>query len=153
MRSMPYTVRRLTSAIVGGHRPIRLARDAQGNLIAIIGNSGGMDEEEDDDNDVYSRSRRRTRWELRDPNRFPKVPDEKGRELMDSGIFGACDTRDHDRKRLARRILDRELAIGNRVDQRENMKLIAQVWYTLIHGSSIGMLTLGRNWCRQQTRR
>ncbi|CAK7265223.1 hypothetical protein SEPCBS119000_001402 [Sporothrix epigloea] len=31
---------------------------------------------------------RRRRQQLRDPNRFPKVPSEQGRKLMDSGIFG-----------------------------------------------------------------
>ena len=36
-------------------------------------------------------SSRRRRQHLRDPNRFPKVPSEEGRKLMDSGVFGSTE--------------------------------------------------------------
>lgn len=61
-----------------------------------------------------------------DPNRFPKVPSDEGRQLMESGLFGALDTRDHDRKRIARRILDRELGVGDNAWRKTNKELMAQ---------------------------
>lgn len=64
-----------------------------------------------------------------DPNRFPEVPSEAGRELMDSGLFGANPSAfEHKTKKsLARRILDRELGISNPAESRRNNKLIVQV--------------------------
>lgn len=64
-----------------------------------------------------------------DPNRFPKVPSEAGRELMDSGQFGANPSTSERsaKKALARRILDRELGISNPAESRRNNKLIVQV--------------------------
>ena len=47
---------------------------------------------------------------------------------MESGIFGAFDIREPDRKskKLARRLLDRELGLGNRTEQKTNLALMAQ---------------------------
>ncbi|KAJ1336049.1 DDB1- and CUL4-associated factor 11 [Microdochium nivale] len=68
-------------------------------------------------------SRRRPR----DPNRFPKVPCEKGRELMSSGVFGRSEvSRLRTKKRLARRLLDRELGLGTRSARQVNQSAIAQ---------------------------
>lgn len=56
----------------------------------------------------------RRRRQPPDPNRFPKVPSDKGTELMNSGAFGSTDrSATRHRKKLARRILDRELGVGN----------------------------------------
>lgn len=76
----------------------------------------------------YQGPRRSERTRELDPDRFPKVPSEKGRELMNSGTFGANDMPSSitTKKRLARRILDRELGIGNRTDHRINQGLMAQ---------------------------
>lgn len=90
------------------------------------------DDEEDADSPRWMRSRRRIRP---DPNRFPKVPSDKGRLLMNSGIFGSNDTEVMDsrsskydtKKRLAKRILDRELAREGHAKQKENQRLMAQV--------------------------
>ncbi|KAI0162023.1 WD40-repeat-containing domain protein [Xylariaceae sp. FL1272] len=59
---------------------------------------------------------------------FPKVPSEKGRELMNSGVFGANDVISpiRRRKELARRILDREMGIGNDSYRRMNQGVMAQ---------------------------
>lgn len=83
----------------------------------------GDDEDEDDFHFGY---RRRPRGS--DPDRFPKVPSDKGRELMDSGTFGANDIYSpiKTKKQLARRILDRELGIGNRATRRINQGVMAQ---------------------------
>ncbi|KAK3336214.1 WD40-repeat-containing domain protein [Cercophora scortea] len=76
-----------------------------------------------EEGDLWSTRRRR---QPPDPNRFPKVPSEEGRKLMESGVFGAFDAREPDRKRLARRILDRELGLGDGVDRNVNQYLMAQ---------------------------
>ncbi len=63
-----------------------------------------------------------------DPNRFPKVPSEKGRELMESGLFGAVDSREPlaSRKQIARRLLDRELGIGDGNERQLNQDMMVQ---------------------------
>lgn len=73
---------------------------------------GGLWADDDDDDDFFGRRRRRRH--APDPNRFPKIPSDEGRALMDSGAFGSTDRRlpTATRKHLARRILDRELGVG-----------------------------------------
>ena len=80
-----------------------------------------------DDDDGGWGFRRRRRRSPPDPNRFPKVPSEKGTELMHSGTFGSTDRHITSRKRLARRILDRELGIGNQSERKINQDIMAQV--------------------------
>lgn len=65
---------------------------------------------------------------------FPKVPSERGRELMNSGTFGANDVSSPlgKKKQIARRILDRELGIGGRSYRRMNQGVIAQVSLTAL---------------------
>lgn len=79
-----------------------------------------------DDDDGGWGFRRRRRRSPPDPNRFPKVPSEKGTELMHSGTFGSTDRHITSRKRLARRILDRELGIGNQSERKINQDIMAQ---------------------------
>ncbi|KAF3765258.1 putative Tup1, general repressor of transcription [Cryphonectria parasitica EP155] len=80
-------------------------------LLALLqGRDLGQIFGEDDNEDHYWARRRRRNPP--DPNRFPKVPSEEGRKLMDSGAFGSTDRLDPPKKRLARRVLDRELGIG-----------------------------------------
>lgn len=64
-----------------------------------------------------------------DPNRFPKVPSEEGRKLMESGQFGTNPPAPGRkvRKDMARRVLDRELGITNPAESIRNHKLLAQV--------------------------
>ncbi|KAI0119771.1 WD40 repeat-like protein [Daldinia grandis] len=84
------------------------------------------DGEDDDDHEISFGYRRRRR-EL-DPDRFPKVPSEKGRRLMDSGTFGANEVGSSisSKKHIARRILDRELGIGSRRTRQINQSMMAQ---------------------------
>jgi len=89
------------------------------------------DQAEDDDmSDAYyggygTRRRRRTRRCTGE--RYPKIPSDEGRILMDDGTFGNQDRCDHSacgkpfsehdlhkRRRLARRMLDREMGVENR---------------------------------------
>ncbi|KAK3330922.1 WD40-repeat-containing domain protein [Apodospora peruviana] len=84
-----------------------------------------FDDDDDDDYNPWSSRRRRPEPPL-DPNRFPKVPSEEGRKLMESGFFGAFDSREPDTKRLARRILDRELGLGGGSGLKTNQGMMAQ---------------------------
>ncbi|KAI0468985.1 WD40-repeat-containing domain protein [Xylaria cf. heliscus] len=116
------------------------------NLIANVGRRAGLvsrrelldllggrnlgillngDDDDDDDGNWGPRVRRRRTL---DPNRFPKVPSEKGRELMNSGTFGANDISSplRTKKQLARRILERELGTGDRSYRRMNQGVMAQ---------------------------
>ncbi|OBT49465.1 hypothetical protein VE00_00329 [Pseudogymnoascus sp. WSF 3629] len=74
--------------------------------------------------------RRRRRREKPDPNRFPKIPSEKGTELMSSGDFGTNEIQaartTGQRKKLASRILNRELGICGGARHKANQNLMAQ---------------------------
>ncbi|KIN07661.1 hypothetical protein OIDMADRAFT_108451 [Oidiodendron maius Zn] len=89
-----------------------------------------VDEDDEDFNNYLSGRRRRA--ERLDPDRFPKVPSDEGIELMNSGVFGsnevpAVNSINHSRKKkLAMRILDRELATEGYAQQRVNQRLMAQ---------------------------
>lgn len=92
----------------------------------------GEDEEEDDDDDdgdynpFGGRSFRRSRRNFTG-DRYPKVPSEEGKKLMAGGNFGVNDrcnrsacgvpfeqSTHNKRRRLARRMFDRELGVENR---------------------------------------
>jgi WD repeat-containing protein 23 len=92
-------------------------------------------DDDDDDGDWNPRWSRRQRTRP-DPNRFPKVPSDKGIELMNSGLFGsnpaqAITSRDKislgSKKKLALRIMERELAVGSFATEKLNNRLLAQV--------------------------
>lgn len=64
----------------------------------------------------------------KDPTRFPKVPSEEGSQLMRSGAFGANDDPIlRTKKRVARRLLDRELGVGDGRERTRNADVMAQV--------------------------
>lgn len=69
--------------------------------------------------------------------RFPKVPSEEGKKLMESGAFGAYDRSKPSRKALARRLLDRELGLGDPSGQKLNQGLMAQVGNRIPHSPSV----------------
>jgi WD repeat-containing protein 23 len=83
--------------------------------------------DDDDENGYFLRRRRRR--PRPDPDRFPKVPSEAGIQLMSSGGFGANDYGHsllRHKKKVARRIFDRELGI-NAGSKRTSQQLISQV--------------------------
>jgi len=88
-------------------------------------------DEDDEDDTGYARIRLRRRGRA-DPKRFPKIPSDNGLELMNCGQFGSSETektREGDifiKKKLARRILDRELATDSFSRQQLNQRLMAQ---------------------------
>jgi WD repeat-containing protein 23 len=115
-----------------------LANSEIGRLFHLAADDDGEGNWDDDEeiigfnNNVWSRRRRMVKP---DPHRFPKVPSDMGTELMSGGIFGSNeaysiktgDTNNVIRKKLARRILDRELATETYAMQRVNQRLMAQV--------------------------
>jgi WD repeat-containing protein 23 len=117
-----------------------LANSELGRLFFTTARADDVDDE-DDDGDFHPLWARRRRRQRPDPNRFPKVPSDVGKELMISGTFGVDDirtARTDDRtptgkkKKLALRILQRELAQESHSRQRLNNKLMAQVnWHNL----------------------
>lgn len=114
----------------------RLIRGIRGHGRGILGN----DEDDDDDDDfsfgLRGARRPRARANPPDPNRFPKVPSKEGRELMDSGAFGHVEPissrtdlrmrQERQKKKIARRILDRELGLGGPVQRKINQAMMAQ---------------------------
>ncbi|KAK1003335.1 hypothetical protein LTR54_007849 [Friedmanniomyces endolithicus] len=92
---------------------------------------GDADPRDDDDDDLMTNAmlgyggRRRPNRRPVVGDRYPKIPSEEGRKLMDSGTFGTNDRCDHTacghpipqptlrkRRKLAHRMLDRELGLG-----------------------------------------
>jgi hypothetical protein len=65
--------------------------------------------------------------EPKDPNRFPKVPSPEGRKLMQSGVFGSNDNDLRPKKQIARRILEREIGLGDRMQRKRDNGVLAQV--------------------------
>ncbi|KAI1116682.1 WD40-repeat-containing domain protein [Nemania sp. NC0429] len=97
------------------------------SLIASVGRRAGLVSQHEILN-LLRGQRQFDRSRSRRAPSFPKVPSERGRELMNSGTFGANDvsSRLGKKKQLARRILDRELGIGGRSYRRMNQSVIAQ---------------------------
>lgn len=91
-----------------------------------LGNILFQDDGDDDDEDYLYRARSRRQRRL-DPDRFPKVPSEEGTKLMHSGVFGSSDWKTRSKKQLARRVLDRELGLGDRISRKMNQEAMAQV--------------------------
>lgn len=92
------------------------------NLANILG-----DENADDDGGFLSHWGLRRRRQPKDPNRFPKVPSEEGLKLLRAGAFGSNDYELHTQKHIARRMLERELGVGDREERRRNGDLVTQV--------------------------
>ena len=130
---------------------MRLLRNS--DIARLLQITVGADEGEDDD-DGYARIRLRRRGRA-DPNRFPKIPSENGQELMNSGQFGSNETeniREGEiimKKKLARRILDRELATVSYSEQQLNQRLMAQVSWPVILWRKISSLILGNDTINQ----
>jgi len=125
----------------GGARHVSLDDDEPGD---------DDDDDDDDDSDVYPsrRTRRNRRPFSGDP--YPKIPSEKGRDLMGTGGFGTNDHCDHGacglpfsqtslrkRRKLGRRMLDREMGVENRGRARALNALASQ---DLIPGSKADLI-------------
>lgn len=86
-------------------------------------------EDEDDEDGHYARQRRR-RAEKPKGDRWPKVPNQNGKTLMNSGLYGSQDThvdiRYKRRKTLSERLMWRRLGVEPRSSMRRQNNLIAQ---------------------------
>jgi WD repeat-containing protein 23 len=106
---------------------------ARGGIAPFLGT--GEDDSEEDDDFGYdprvrtgTRSSRRTRSQVE----FEKVPSETGRELMLSGTFGGNERREDNftrKKKLASRLLRREMGLGSHGRQKARDGLLRQVIY------------------------
>lgn len=83
-------------------------------------------QDDDSADDFLAHWTRRRRQPPKDPERFPKVPSPEGTKLMRSGGFGANNYDEHNKKRIARRLLDRELGLGSRTEQKRNSDILTQ---------------------------
>lgn len=119
--------------LLGGRNGLqRILASHNYRIITYDANDAEEEEEEDneDDRDPYRRRRRPPRRRNIDPNRFPKVPSDNGRALMQSGVYGSNDTRVericHRKKSVSERLLWRRLGLDARPTARRHNMLIAQ---------------------------
>lgn len=124
--------------VIRQRRLMRLLRNSEVGRLFTFAQQDDFEEDDDDDDEdggFIPRWRRRRRAPP-DPERFPKVPSVEGAELMNSGTFGSNEAQSitsNDRnsigkkKKLALRILERELAIDSPAKQKLNQRLMAQV--------------------------
>lgn len=124
------------SALFGGGDGLQRIL-AQGNYRIVTysnDNAPNFDDDDDDeeDEDYYPHGyyRRRPQRTNLDPNRFPRIPNDEGRKLMQSGVFGGKDSRIEKicgRKRsVSERLLWRKLGIEARPTARRHNRLLAQ---------------------------
>lgn len=84
----------------------------------------------DDDDDDEPRRRGSRRRRQRVPDQAPVVPSENGRELMESGTFGTNERQDGQyarKKKLASRLMRRELGLDSPGKQRTHNRIASQV--------------------------
>lgn len=104
-----------------GLRRLLTSRGASG----ILQLAGDDENELEDIRDVLgSRRRRKVRTS---ENRFPAVPSEEGKKLMDGGVFGSSDSDKQNRiqrkNRLARKLMSREQGTNRSHSTRGNSAL------------------------------
>ncbi|OLN86087.1 LEC14B protein [Colletotrichum chlorophyti] len=120
------TIARIMALITGAANGTGLLSRAELEDLVQSGHVTLRSAPDDDDDDDYIGWGRRRRRPRREPSRFPKVPSDEGTKLMHSGAFGANEYRVKKKKQLARRILDRELGLGDGRERRQNQDLMAQ---------------------------
>nr|POE90104.1 lec14b protein [Quercus suber] len=120
-----------TTRSAGRQRHVQLADDGEEEEVEEEDDDDDDEDDEDEDREMYgdsgysTRRRRRPRPFVGD--RYPPIPSADGKELMESGRFGSNDRCDHTacgvplspatlgkRKRLVRRMFDREMGMDNR---------------------------------------
>ncbi|KAM4065051.1 LEC14B protein [Hirsutella rhossiliensis] len=101
----------------------------RGQLMALLRHrdlSRGLFNSEEDEEGFLSLWGSRRNRQPKDPNRFPKVPSNEGTKLMRSGAFGANDYDMHAKKRICRRMLEREIGLGDREQRKRNNDIVMQ---------------------------
>ncbi|KAK5111877.1 hypothetical protein LTR62_004609 [Meristemomyces frigidus] len=126
--------------------PTTRSQARRGNTQHVQLDDDDDDDEDEDEDDMgeayaagYGARRRRSRRPVPVGERYPPIPNPEGQKLMDSGAFGYNDRCDHSvcgvpyeaatqqkRRKLAHRMLDRELGLSNRGRGRVLSSLAAQ---------------------------
>jgi len=113
--------------LLGSHGPLRRLLLSRYRIV-----QPGI-RDDDDDNDetgLGAFSRRRRRRPRPSGDRFPKVPSEAGRELMDSGLYGSRDShvdiRRKRRRTVSERLMWRRLGVDARSSMKKQNRLLAQ---------------------------
>lgn len=113
-----------------GLRRILANHRAGGSGMTLQLDDEDEDEVEDGSSGLGNRTRRRAKGSK---NRFPPVPSEEGKKLMDGGVFGSSeyyrDTRMKRKIRLAGKLMSRELGTDRNHLTRANAA-VSQVWPT-----------------------
>lgn len=130
-----------------GHTGLRRIFASHGGAWLGLGADEAEDDEDEDDVTVGGYGamlgRRRRRRRAATPVNFPKVPSDVGRGLMCSGTFGSNeyyqDVLRKKKRKLARRVMHRELGSDTVQDKRLN-KLLLQV--SKRYGSFAATLTI-----------
>ncbi len=98
---------------------------------AVPGRGASADDDDDEDGGNGRSSRRSARRTKAGKDEFPKVPNDLGRQLMDSGMFGSNEyylERSKRRKsKLASRLMRRELGLEPDARRKRFNMLMAQV--------------------------
>lgn len=112
-------------------------------LRRIFANHSGALLDIDDDGGNNAAERRRRRPHQSRQHRYPAVPSEEGIKLMRSGTFGCTDdhreTRMRRNKKLATRIMNRELGI-ERSHSTSQDNIMAQVYGLILDASSCQLM-------------
>ncbi|PNY23576.1 LEC14B protein [Tolypocladium capitatum] len=123
---LPWLTARAPDGAPASHRAGLLTR---GQLVALLRHqdfsNALFNNVADEDGFISTWAARRSR-QPKDPNRFPKVPSEEGTQLMRSGAFGANDYDLRAKKRISRRMLERELGLGDREQRGRNNDIVTQ---------------------------
>lgn len=111
------------------NNPLRQILLSQYRIITPSGRSLFAEDDDDEDLGHYGRQRGR-RAEKPKSDRWPKVPDERGQALMNSGLYGSQDShgdlRYKRRRTLSERLMWRRLGVDPRSSMRRQNNLIAQ---------------------------
>lgn len=130
-----FVSRQQIAQLLGTNGLARLLARGAGGIAPFLGQGGDSDDDEDDDFDP--RMSRRTRSSRRPPRQrveFEKVPSEEGRKLMLSGTFGGNERAEDSfkrRKKLASRLMRREMGLGSYGRQKARDGLLRQVRMTM----------------------
>ncbi|OAL40040.1 hypothetical protein AYO20_00458 [Fonsecaea nubica] len=132
-RPSPVTVNDIRG-LLNASAPLRQLILSRYRLLGPNGRDLFADDDDDDDDEPYGYGgfsrRRRVQRQKPKGDRFPKIPSEAGKALMNSGAYGCRDTyldiRRKRRRTVSERLLWRRLGLEARSTMRRQNNLIAQ---------------------------
>ena len=114
---------------------LRTGQLRQFGLEGLFGNAD--DEDDEEDNPAYQRLRSRRQREFKPHPPLVRESVPEGVELMESGKFGVGDRARAGKKKVASRILQRELGLGSPGKERGNSRLVS---HELLPSSNADMI-------------